>query len=114
VEIASGSTPKTKARLVIRIGRSRSGGFDRGVEGAHALAHPLLGELDDQDRVLRRHADRGDQADLQVDVVVEAGQPRREQRADTPSGTTRITEIGTDQLSYSAARQRNTISSDSA
>jgi hypothetical protein len=34
------------------------GGFDRGVEGAHALAHPLLGELDDQDRVLRRQADR--------------------------------------------------------
>ena len=29
-----------------------------------------------------------------------------------PSGTTSSTEIGTDQLSYSAARHRNTISSD--
>ncbi|MCY1371572.1 hypothetical protein D9M69_587220 [compost metagenome] len=31
-----------------------------------------------------------------------------------PSGTTSITAIGIDQLSYSAARQRNTISSESA
>ena len=32
----------------------------------------------------------------------------------TPSGTTSITANGTDQLSYSAARHRNTTSSDSA
>ncbi len=32
----------------------------------------------------------------------------------TPNGTTSITENGIDQLSYRAARQRNTTSSDSA
>ena len=32
----------------------------------------------------------------------------------TPSGTTSITETGMDQLSYSAARQRNTTSSEIA
>ncbi len=32
----------------------------------------------------------------------------------TPNGTTSITANGIDQLSYSAARQRNTTSSDSA
>ncbi len=32
----------------------------------------------------------------------------------TPSGTTRMTAIGIDQLSYSAARHRNTTSNDSA
>ena len=46
-----------------------------------ALAQ-LLGELDDQDRVLRRQADQHHQADLAVDVVGEAAQPLRAERAE--------------------------------
>ena len=52
------------------------------------------GELDDQDGVLRRQADDGDQADLEEHVVAS---PRGGSTADapsTPSGTTNITENG--------------------
>ena len=82
--MASGSTPRMKASEVIRIGRSAD---------AHGLAASprsgscprfcsVLGELDDQDRVLGRQADGGEQADLEVDVVGQAAQRGREHRAE--------------------------------
>ena len=42
----------------------------------------LLGELDHQDRVLRREAHRRQQADLEIDVVLQPAQRHREDRAD--------------------------------
>ena len=57
---ASGSTPKMKAREVIRIGRSRSRArFQGGLDQSHAVLHLLLGELHDQDGVFGRQADGG-------------------------------------------------------
>ena len=43
--------------------------LQRRFDHALALRLQVLGELDDQDRVLRRQADDGDQADLEVHVV---------------------------------------------
>ena len=55
VAITSGNTPRMKASEVMMIGRSRSSrGFDRGLEAILALLLELLGELDDQNRVLGR------------------------------------------------------------
>ena len=57
----------------------------------------------------------GEQADLEVDVV--RCRPRSVAAItapSTPSGTTSMTANGIDQLSYSAARHRNTTSSESA
>jgi hypothetical protein len=106
---ASGSTPNMKASEVIRIGRRRS----RTASSVASISVPTLlaqrlGELDDQDGVLRREADGGQQADLEVDVVVQPASQVASTAPITPSGTTSITENGTDQLSYSAARQRKT------
>ena len=56
--------------------------FDRRIEGVHPHTHALFGELDDEDRILGRHPDRRDKSDLQIDIVVLAGERRREQRAD--------------------------------
>ena len=47
-----------------------------------ALLALLRRELDDQDGVLGRQADQGDEADLEVDVVRHAAQPDRDERAD--------------------------------
>jgi hypothetical protein len=44
---------------------------ERRLRGALALEEALLRELHDQDGVLRRQADQHDQADLEVDVVLE-------------------------------------------
>ena len=73
---ASGTTPKMKAKEVIRIGRSR---VRPASEAASCRSRPVLqlalaGELDDQDGVLRRQADQHDEADLGEDVVVHAAQ----------------------------------------
>ncbi len=58
--------------------------LQRRVDDAHALPLASLGELDHQDRVLGREAHRREQADLQVDVVLEAPQRDREHRPDQP------------------------------
>ena len=42
----------------------------------------MLGEFDDQDRVLGRQADQHDEADLRIDVHLHAAQPDGEQRAE--------------------------------
>ena len=113
--IASGSTPRTNASDVIRIGRNRSlRRFHRRLAADLPCASQLARELDDQNRVLRRQPDRGQQADLEEHVVFQAAQRRRGSAPSTPSGTTMITENGIDQLSYSAARHRNTTRIESA
>ena len=66
-------------------------GFDRRVGDRHAARAQLLGELDDQNAVLRRQADQHHQADLAVDVVDQAAAPlrraaRRESRAAPTAG----------------------------
>ena len=48
--------------------------LDRRLDEAHALLEVRLRELHDQDRVLRRQAEHGEQADLEVDVVRQAAQ----------------------------------------
>jgi hypothetical protein len=101
---ASGSTPSTKAIDVMRIGRSRIWRLDGRVEQRSALLVQLARELDDEDRVLRRQADRRQQPDLEVHAVGLADSVAASSAPSTPIGTTRITEIGIDQLSYSAAR----------
>ena len=60
--------------------------LDRRLDRRLALLDELLRELDDQDRVLRREADRREQADLEVDVVrlladAASRPPRRARRA---------------------------------
>ena len=78
----SGSTPRMNASDVIRIGRSRS--RDASIAASMTdipASAQLLGELDDQDGVLRRKTDQHDQADLAVDVVGKPAHPLRAERA---------------------------------
>jgi hypothetical protein len=89
-----------KARLVIRIGRRRRRAASiAGVIGALAAALGLLGELDDQDRVLGGQAHRRQQPDLEIHVVLQPARPDRQSGSKQPSGMTSMTEIGIDQLS---------------
>jgi hypothetical protein len=114
VATASGSTPN---RRPARSSGSAAGAWAPPSASPRAAACPVelrLGELDDQDRVLGRQADRGEQAHLEVDVVREMRASAASSAPSTPSGTTSITANGTDQLSYSAARHRNTTSSEMA
>ena len=73
VAITSGTTPRMKANEVIRIGRKRARAAstadfdDRLAVGAQLARH-----LDDQDGVLGRQRDQQDQADLDIEVVVDA------------------------------------------
>ena len=72
-----------KAKLVIRIGRKPDPRrFERRVDHALALPFGALGELDHQDRVLGGKAHRREQADLEIDVVLQPAQRHREDRAD--------------------------------
>ena len=56
--------------------------LDRRLANPHAVRAQLVGEFDDQDRVLRRQTDDGDQPDLEVDVVRLMPNPDAEQRAE--------------------------------
>jgi hypothetical protein len=56
-------------------------GGQRGVHEARATLVLLLGELHDQDGVLRREADDHHEADLREHVELEAGDPERADRA---------------------------------
>ena len=74
--------------------------FQGGVQRRLALPFRAFGEFDDQDGVLGRQAHGGEKPDLEEDVVGEAAQGRRQTgRRRSPSGMTRITATGTDQLS---------------
>ena len=58
----SGATPRMKAKEVMRIGRNRSrAASSGGIEHARAPVPELVGEFDDQDRVLGREPDHRDQ-----------------------------------------------------
>ena len=73
VASSSGTLPRMKAKLVIRIGRSRSCAARTAASiGGHARGLVLTGELDDQDRVLRGERDQHDQADLRQHIIVHA------------------------------------------
>ena len=99
--ITSGTTPRMKANDVIKIGRNRSRDASS-VASKHGLALfvQLLGELDDQDRILARQADQHDQADLHEDVHVAIRVQRTPATEHSRhSGTTRITASGSVQLS---------------
>ena len=108
VAITSGTQPRMKAKAVIRIGRRRSRApRQRRVDERLALLVLVLGELDDQDGVLGRQADQHDQADLRVDVVLEARAARaRRRRRTRRSGVPSSTLKGSVQLSYCAARMQ--------
>ena len=74
VAITSGATPRMKANEVIRIGRNRARAASTAASTiALAVANAMLArDLDDQDGVLRRQRDQQDQADLGVEIVVDA------------------------------------------
>ena len=68
-----------------------------------------LGEFDDQNRVLGGEADQHHEADLRIDVDLHVAQIDRAERADqSASGADDSTMNGIDQLSYCAARIKNT------
>jgi hypothetical protein len=72
--------------------------LDRRLERRPALLDELLGELDDQDRVLRRQADGREQPDLEVDVVGR-WPTGRDHRAEHAERHASMTATGIDQLS---------------
>ena len=61
--------------------QAHGGGLQRGLAQFHALIAQLVGELHDQDAVLRRQADQDDQADLGVYVQAGSGHVQAEQTA---------------------------------
>ena len=68
--VSSGTTPRMKAKAVIRIGRKRSFAASSAASTSGLPCVVLhLRELDDQNRVLRGEADQHDQADLREHVV---------------------------------------------
>ena len=67
---------------VIRIGRRRSSGRLNGsFRDGTALSKELLGEFDDENRVLRRETDEHDETDLDVDVVDQAAERDERERS---------------------------------
>ena len=104
----SGMTPRMNASDVIRIGRSR---MRAASTAASAIVSPrcaqLLGELDDQNAVLRRQADQHHQPDLAVHIVDQAAAPlRAAARPRIASGTDSRMMNGSVRLSYCAASVR--------
>jgi hypothetical protein len=79
----SGTTPKTKASDVIKIGRSRN---RTASTAAAQRSLELLGELDDQDRILRRKTNQHDEAALGEDVVVLPAQQHASDRGNEAHG----------------------------
>ena len=104
--------PRMNAKAVIRIGRRRSRAPRAPPRPAASFLVLHLRELHDQDRVLGRQPDQGDQANLREDIVLEAAQTRAPERAEDRDGVPKSTLNGNDQLSYCAARIGNTNTSD--
>ena len=77
------------------------------LDHALALCLQVFRELDDQDRVLRRQPDDGDQAHLEVDVVGQPAPVIASSTPTTPIGTTRITDSGIDQLVQRCEREEH-------
>ena len=81
VAITSGTTPRMKAKAVIRIGRRRRRQASTTAStGVRPCCSACLRELDDQDRVLGRKADEHHEADLGQDVVVLPAQADADER----------------------------------
>ena len=105
----SGTTPRMKAKAVIRIGRSRKPPrLHRRLDDAEPLLAAALGEFDDQNGVLRRQADQHDEADLRIDVDLHVRAQSASTAPNRASGTASRTMNGIVQLSYCAARIRKT------
>ena len=84
---SSGRPPSTVAIIVITTGRRRiSAGVADRLAHRLALVAELVGELDDQDAVLRHQADQHHEADLAVDVDRAAGEQDREHRRGEAEG----------------------------
>ena len=82
VASTSGKCPTTVAAVVIRIGRSRvAGRLDHRLELVLPRLLQVIGELHDEDAVLRDQADQRDQSDLAVDVERRQSEEREQQRA---------------------------------
>ena len=109
VPITSGSTPKPKASEVIKIGRSRRRTASS-VASNSSLPCSCSCLANSTIRIAFLH-DRPTVVSSPTWKYTSFDMPRRPVNSTAPmmpSGTTRITENGTDQLSYSAARHRNT------
>jgi hypothetical protein len=127
--VHSGTVPRMNANEVIRIGRKRSRAPSSAASTSGLpFGQFFVGELDNQNGVLGRQADEHDQADLRVDVVfdlhhvggkIESDDVARRSQSTGEGAEHRHrraqqTLSGSDQLSYSAARIRNTNSSENA
>ena len=107
VAITSGTTPRMKAKAVMRIGRRRrrAPASAASTSGRAALVLGLR-ELDDQDGVLGGQPDEHHQADLREDVQFVAASHERGTAPRTAMGVPSSTPKGSDQLSYCAARMQ--------
>ena len=88
-----------KAKLVIRIGRSRSLDASPPPKRSAAVVLALFGKFNDQDCILAGEPDEHDEPDLSENVVVHSAQPTPPRAAKTHMGTTRMMLRGSDQLS---------------
>jgi hypothetical protein len=107
VASTSGSTPRMKANDVIRIGRRRMRAASTAASTIGSPRAQLLRELHDQDGVLAGEADQHHQADLAVDVVLQArAATARPARPGRPSAPPSGTMNGSTKDSYWAASVR--------
>ncbi len=108
--IASGSTPRMKASEVIRIGRRRSRAASSAASTGPIFSPTCSSRANSTIRIAF-FADRPMVVSRPTWKNTSLSRPRSVAASSapiTPSGTTSITENGIDQLSYSAARHRNT------
>ncbi|MNV27528.1 hypothetical protein D3C71_1186820 [compost metagenome] len=114
VAIASGTTPRMNAREVMTIGRNRRRAACRVASirswpsSYRLLANSMIRIAFFADRPMMVISPTLKNTSLGIPRKVTASTA-----PSTPSGTTSSTEVGIDQLSYNAARHRNTINSDS-
>jgi len=88
--------------------KPETGRFHRGVNDAQAFLTPALGELNDQNRVLGGKTDQHDEADLRIDVGLKTAHEQRQECTEQRQRHREQHMNGMDQLSYCAARIRNT------
>ncbi|MCY1410294.1 hypothetical protein D9M71_256600 [compost metagenome] len=114
VAMARGTTPRMKAREVITIGRRRRraartvASTRSWPSSTRCLANSMIRIAFLADRPIRVIRPTLKNTSLGIPRKVTANTA-----PSTPSGTTSNTEVGIDQLSYNAARHRNTTSSES-
>ena len=69
----------------------------------------MIRKFYDQNGILGGKTDKGNEADLEKDVMSMPTSHTAHKAPKTPKGTAKITAKGTDQLSYCAASTRNTM-----